>query len=106
MKPPRRILSPFLAALAFTFNVAMASVAAAEESITVYTAKKIVTMDRTNPEATAVAVRGKRVVAVGSMADLKPWLEEHSHHLDETFADKVLFPGLIDPHLHPISFGL
>ncbi len=75
---------------------------AAEERLTVFVAKKIVTMDTTNPEGTAIAVRGKRVVAVGSMADLKPWLDAYPHDIDRTFADKVLMPGLIDPHLHPM----
>ena len=79
------------------------SVAAAQDKkLTVYVAKKVLTMDATNPEATAVAVRGNRIVAVGSMADLGPWLEAYPHRLDLTFTDKVLMPGLIDPHLHPM----
>ena len=75
--------------------------AAEDEKLTVYVAKKILTMDTTNPVATAVAVRGNRVVGVGSLEDLGPWLERYPHEIDETFADKVLMPGLIDPHLHP-----
>lgn len=75
---------------------------AQDDRLTVYVAKKIITMDTTNPEGTAVAVRGKRVVAVGSMEDLAPWLEEYPHEIDRRFADKVLMPGLIDPHLHPL----
>ena len=67
-----------------------------------YTARKVVTMDPTNPLATAVAVRGGRVVSVGSLEDLRPWLDAHEHTIDERFADKVLMPGLIDPHLHPL----
>lgn len=73
-----------------------------DETLTIYVAKKILTMDPTNPVATAVAVRGDRVVSVGSLEDLGPWLEEYPHEIDETFADKVLMPGLIDPHLHPL----
>ncbi|MCP4381252.1 MAG: amidohydrolase [Hyphomicrobiales bacterium] len=80
-----------------------------DDEITVYVAKKIVTMDPTNPIATAVAVRGNRVVSVGSLGDLKPWLDAHPHRIDDRFKDKVLMPGLIDPHLHPllgaIQFG-
>lgn len=79
------------------------------QPITVYTAKKIITMDPTNPEATAVAVRGNRIVSVGSMDDLKPWLEANPHTIDDRFKNKVIMPGLIDPHLHPllaaIQFG-
>ena len=75
---------------------------AQDERLTVFVAKKIITMDSTNPEATAVAVRGNRIVAVGSMADLAPWLEEYPHEVVMTFADKILMPGLVEPHLHPM----
>ncbi len=79
------------------------------QPLTVYLAKKIVTMDPTNPVATAVAVRGNRIVSVGSLDDLKPWLDAHPHKIDNRFKDKILMPGLIDPHLHPllgaIQFG-
>jgi hypothetical protein len=39
-----------------------------DEMFPVYLAKKILTMDRVNSEAVAVAVRGKRVEAIGSEA--------------------------------------
>lgn len=99
-------LAKLLCAVCLSFSIALSANAsnavAQEDTITVFVAKKIVTMDPTNPEATAVAVRGNRVVAVGSTADLAPWLEAYPHEIDVTFADKVLMPGLIDPHLHPM----
>ena len=99
----RLMLFVFLSLIAFTLSLISAPKAfAQEERITVFVAKKILTMDPTNPEATAVAVRGNRVVGVGSMEDLAPWLEAYPHDIDETFADKVLMPGMIDPHLHPL----
>jgi predicted amidohydrolase YtcJ len=73
---------------------------------TVFVAKKIVTMDPTRPTATAVAVRGGRILGVGSVADLDPWLKSGPHVIDERFKDKVLMPGLIDPHMHPILGAL
>ena len=39
--------------------------------ITIYVADKIVTMERGNPSATAVAVAGKRIVAVGTLDEVK-----------------------------------
>ncbi len=80
--------------------------ASAEEPIVVYTAKKIITMDPTNPTATAVAVRGRDIVSVGSLESLKPWLDAHAHRIDERFEKKTLMPGLIDPHLHPLLGAL
>ncbi|MCP4380564.1 MAG: hypothetical protein GY798_03945 [Hyphomicrobiales bacterium] len=83
------------------------SIASAQNGpITVYTAKKIITMDPDNPVATAVAVRGRRIVSVGSLASLKPWLDAHPHKIDDRFKSKVLMPGLIDPHMHPLLGAL
>ena len=69
--------------------------------IVVYTAKKIVTMEPSMPTATTVAVRNGRILAVGTRHDVQPWLDRYPHRFDNRFADKVLYPGFIDPHLHP-----
>ena len=74
---------------------------AAANQLTVYPARRIITMDPSLPSATAVAVRDDRIVAVGTMEMLEPWLEAFDYEIDETFRDKVLLPGFIDPHLHP-----
>ena len=71
------------------------------DQLTVYRARRIITMDPSMPTATAVAVRDDRIVAVGSMDRLRPWLDAHDYEIDDTFLDKVLLPGFIDPHLHP-----
>lgn len=71
------------------------------DKITVFTAKKIITMNDPMPEATAVAVSSGQIIEVGSLESLKPWLDAHDHEIDDRFKDKVLMPGFIDPHLHP-----
>ena len=71
------------------------------DQLTVYPARRIITMDPSLPTATAVAVREDRIVAVGTMETLQPWLEVWDYEIDDTFLDKVLMPGFIDPHLHP-----
>jgi len=70
-----------------------------------FVARKIITMDPGWPTATAVAVRDGRIVSVGSLADLQPWLDRYPHDVAQTFADKVLLPGFIDPHQHPLVGG-
>lgn len=69
--------------------------------ITIYTARRIHTMSRSNPVAEAVAVRDGIILEAGRIEDMKPWLDTADVRVDEQFADKVLFPGFIDPHLHP-----
>ena len=69
--------------------------------IAVFTARRIITMDESLPQATAVAVRGGRIVEVGSPRSLRPWLDRHPHRIDDRFAEHTIIAGLIDPHLHP-----
>lgn len=69
--------------------------------ITVYTARRIHTMDPSMPRADAVAVRDGRIVEAGTLETLSPWLDAHPHVVDRTFERHVLMPGFIDPHLHP-----
>lgn len=75
-------------------------------SPTIFIAKKIITMERENPTAQAVAVQGKKIVAVGSLDQVKAALGGRPYKIDETFAEKVVMPGLIDQHLHPILGAL
>ena len=75
--------------------------AAAREPMTIYTARRIVTMDDSLPEATAVGIVGRRIVAVGDLASMAPWREHREVTVDDRFRDKVLMPGLIDNHIHP-----
>jgi hypothetical protein len=74
--------------------------------VTVYTAKKILTMERSNPEATAVAVAGKRILAVGSYEEVKAALGDRQFDVNDTFKSKVILPGFIDQHLHPFLGAL
>ncbi|MDF1791205.1 MAG: amidohydrolase [Thalassobaculaceae bacterium] len=69
--------------------------------LTVYVARTIHTMNASMPQATAVAVSDGRIVEVGTLESLKPWLDAHPHIIDRRFEKHVLMPGFIDPHLHP-----
>ena len=64
---------------------------------TIYRARRILTMNPSNPEATHVAVQGDRILGAGTVEELAGWGE---HQLDERFADKVLMPGLVEGHSH------
>jgi len=77
-----------------------------EGKATVFTAKKIITMDRGRPEATAVAVMDGKILSVGSMESIKPWLDQFHYEVDDTFKDKVITPGFIDPHMHTGLTGM
>ncbi|WP_354682476.1 amidohydrolase [Cupriavidus necator] len=63
----------------------------------VFVARKILTMEAAQPEATHVAVRGGEILAVGGSSDMARWPD--AVHVD-TFRDKVLMPGLVEGHCH------
>ncbi len=67
---------------------------------TVFSAKKIVTMNPQKPEASHVAIREGRILAVGSLEEIATWGD---YELDDRFADKVLFPGLVEGHAHTME---
>lgn len=73
-----------------------------EGLVTVYTARKIVTMDPGWPEATAVAVKDGKILSVGTLDDLKPWLDKYPHKIDKQFQNRVIYPGFVEAHSHPI----
>jgi hypothetical protein len=69
------------------------------------TSSSPITMDPGWPEATAVAVRDGKILSVGSLADLQPWLNKFPYTIDKTFADKIIMPGFIEAHGHPLVGG-
>ncbi|MBN8998545.1 MAG: amidohydrolase [Rhizobiales bacterium] len=74
--------------------------------ITIFPAKEIITLDRDKPSATAVAILGDRILAVGSVDELTRAADGQPYVIDETFSDKVITPGLIAQHDHPLLTGL
>jgi hypothetical protein len=63
----------------------------------IYSARKIITMNNYQAEATHVAVRDGRILGVGALDDLTGWGE---HRLDDRFAEMVLMPGFVEGHCH------
>ena len=66
-------------------------------TITIFKAKKIITMNPRQPVVDHVAVRDGLILGAGSLEELSGWGE---HELDDQFADKVILPGFIEGHCH------
>lgn len=58
-------------------------------------------MDESKPSVEAIAVRNGRFVAVGELQHVIEAVGP-DHVVSERFLDKVIIPGLIDQHLHPM----
>lgn len=60
----------------------------------------VVTMDAQRTVAQAVAVRGDRIIAVGSDADMARHIDSATEVID--LQGKTVLPGFIDAHIHPV----
>lgn len=66
-------------------------------NITIFTARKIITMDPNRAVATHVAVKDGRILAVGGADCADFW---GGGQLDTSLADSVLMPGFVEGHAH------
>src|SRR4029453_240237 len=65
---------------------------------------RITTLDRQNPEAQAIAIRGDRFVAAGTEQDVMRLDGSGTRRID--LRGRRVVPGLIDSHMHIIRGGL
>lgn len=73
------------------------------EAVTIFRARRIITMNPSRPFATEVAVRDGRVVATGTDKEMESF---PGAVLDDRFADKVLLPGFVEGHAHVMEGAL
>jgi len=69
-------------------------------AITIFSARKILTMNTYQPVATHVAVRGGRILGAGSLDELAEWGD---YTIDNSFEDKILLPGFVEAHCHAMN---
>src|SRR6202012_551054 len=65
--------------------------------ITIYPARKIITMNPSRPSATHVAVRDGKILGAGSLGELTGW---GKHKIAKAIAAKILMPGRGEGHSH------
>ena len=82
------------------------SMQSAPSKAVIYVAKEIITMDPKNTTAEAVAVLNDKILSVGKLSDVKLALGATPYEVDNRFAKKVLVPGFIAQHDHPILAAL
>ncbi len=70
----------------------------------IVTGAAVWTGDPAQPEAEAVAIRGDRIVAVGSAAEIEAWRGRATRVI--AAAGRLLLPGFNDAHVHFIDGGL
>jgi predicted amidohydrolase YtcJ len=73
----------------------------ADETITVFTHGTVLTVDKDFSEAEAIAIRGNKILAVGSDADVRAIAGNDAKIVD--LKGKTMLPGFIDPHTHVVA---
>jgi predicted amidohydrolase YtcJ len=95
---PRRFV-----ALALLLACAPSAAAEEEKASLVLTNAVVHTVDPSRPRAEAVAVRGRRVVAVGSRREMEPFIGPKTRVRD--LAGRTVVPGFDDSHAHLLGIG-
>jgi predicted amidohydrolase YtcJ len=75
-----------------------------EASDLIFFNAKVFTGEPQSPYATAVAVHGDKIVAVGNLQEVAMAAPAHARRID--LQGQSLFPGFIDSHSHSIEGGL
>lgn len=69
----------------------------------VITNGKFVTMDPKKPSASAMAIKGDSIVAIGSNKEITGLIDDRTRILD--LDGQCVSPGIIDAHSHLVAFG-
>ncbi|MBT8093047.1 MAG: amidohydrolase [Gammaproteobacteria bacterium] len=70
---------------------------------TVFTNARVYTVDASMPWAEALAIKGNEIVYVGDSAGAETLVGKHTRRHD--VAGRLVLPGLIDSHVHPVTGG-
>jgi predicted amidohydrolase YtcJ len=99
-----RVALPRAAGLAAALVAAAAAAAEPEPADLALVGGAVYTLDAARSWAEAVAVRGGRIVYVGSEAGVQPFVGEKTRVV--ALGGRMLLPGFQDAHVHPVSGGL
>jgi predicted amidohydrolase YtcJ len=64
---------------------------------------KVLTLNSTQPHAEAVAIKGDRIVHVGTNEEIQQWVGKNTQII--SLKGKTVVPGFIDTHIHVADFG-
>jgi predicted amidohydrolase YtcJ len=103
LHPDRRTVLAGLGAFAAGLRGAVAQAQEGTADLILFNGK-ITTLDRQNPQAQAIAIRGGRFVAAGTEQDVVRLAAANTARID--LKGRRVIPGLIDSHMHIIRGGL
>lgn len=96
----REVLKGGVAAMG-ALGLASCSTSSRDTPATVFTGGTILTVDADFSEAEAIAIRGNKIIAVGSDADVRNAAGVDAQIVD--LGGKTMLPGFIDAHTHVVA---
>ena len=99
MKHIKKIL--FAAILAFVF---IGSISGQKTADVIFTNAKVYTVNENQPWAEAVAIKGNKIVFVGSNKDAEGFTGNETNVVD--LNGKMMLPGFVEGHFHTTSQGI
>lgn len=88
-----------LALLSMTFMILSVSCTSNDSADLVILNGKVLTVDKENPMAEAVAIKGEEIIAVGSTKKIKAYINENiTKTIDAN--GRLVLPGFNDAHVH------
>lgn len=100
---PRRMRTPSSLVIGIAFLLVAAAPPAREPADAVYRNGRIWTVDPASSWAEAVAIDDGRFVAVGSDAEIAPYVGPETRVVE--LAGRMVMPGIHDMHQHPVQGG-
>jgi len=72
--------------------------------VTIFEAKSIITMEDALPRARFVAIADGIILGVANdIESLSLWSKNSNVTVNRQFADQILMPGFVEPHIHPMQ---
>jgi len=98
-------LLSFLIVIASIFNLVSCEESKYKgmKTVKIFHGGTILTVDKDFSEAEAIAIEGKKIIAVGTLKEVKSKAGKISEMVD--LQNKVMLPGFVDPHAHVMSFA-
>ncbi|THB70962.1 MAG: amidohydrolase [Desulfobulbaceae bacterium] len=76
---------------------------ASASDIKMFTGGTILTVDEQFSEAEAIAIEGTRIIAVGSLDEVKSRVGDQAEVIN--LNGRTMLPGFVDPHAHVVTFA-
>ncbi|NIP57287.1 MAG: amidohydrolase family protein, partial [Gemmatimonadetes bacterium] len=103
MRPSQRRTLPLVVFLLLCGVVSACTSPGPGQADRVFVNARVLTMDAARPRASAVAVRGEEVVAVGDDADVARWVGAGTRIVD--LEGRTVIPGINETHIHVRDLG-